>query len=181
MVNPQAFIGYRSSVMPATCCLQRDSLAKVLSKSSKMTLDEDVLISVPSTPKSKKTSVGSLLRTYSLVPKMSLQRKLEYFYLSYNPGMGPTKHMSFGDAENDVQRDSTTNWKSIADLLLKQDLAMFRMACKQINNKLYTQLSNFAKMYQTEGMPCFLTVLPTASRECVSWFILVAPHISKPF
>lgn len=115
-------------------------------------------ISTPQKVKFKKQSVASKLRNnYSVVPKVSLQKKLEFFFSPYNPKLAFKRYMRFDEdneeevQENDDQKQKNSDWKFLANFLLNEDLPTFRMACKQINGQFYKQLSTFSKSLKDGG------------------------------
>ena len=105
-------------------------------------------VSTPQKVRFKKQSVASSLRNnFSVVPKVSLQKKLDYYFSPYNPKLTFKRYMRFDEEEANNKEDLTESkqkngeWKFLANFLLNEDLQTFRMACKQINKRFYNKLS----------------------------------------
>lgn len=143
--------------MPSNSFVRHSTMARGLSfNDADDNLSHAQSVCAAQTPVAKKPSVRTKLRNFSVVPKMSLQKKLDYFYQPYNPGLAVTKYMTFGKSDEEVHGPADKQWKPIANLLLNEDLVLFRTTCKQINKKLYAQLSSFAKA-APRGKPTWIS------------------------
>ncbi|CAI2384047.1 unnamed protein product [Moneuplotes crassus] len=94
------------------------------------------LLKRPRNKVGKISKIQTNLNEYSIVPTNEMQKKMDYFFQSYNNTFMYNKHMDFS---------TKTDWRQVTRFLFTKNKEVFRNSLKSINNELYLELGKLSK------------------------------------